>query len=102
MRIINKALLIPAMLLLATGAVWASKDHDEARRLKEAGAILPLEQVLAKAREAHSGGRVIEAELEHKRGRYIYEIKLVDEQDRVLKLKYDARSGELIKRERER
>lgn len=102
MRILVKTLLVAALGLLAAATASADEGHDEARRLKEAGAILPLEQVLAKARAAYPAGRVIEAELERERGRYIYEIKLVDEQGRVRELKYDARSGEWIQRERER
>lgn len=98
----DKIQWIAVLWPLTAAAAWAQGiDHDEARRLKEAGSILPLEQVLDRARAAHPGARVIEAELERERGRYLYELKLVDDEGRVRKLKFDARSGEPIERKRQ-
>jgi uncharacterized membrane protein YkoI len=88
-------------LLAGAGAGFAFEDHDEAKKLKDAGAILPLEQVLAQARRDRPG-RVVETELEKKEKRYVYEIKIVDEQGVVHELKYDAASGRQLKEERER
>ena len=94
-------MLVAVVLLAGAGAGFAFEDHDEAKKLKDAGAILPLEQVLAQARRDRPG-RVVETELEKKDKRYVYEIKIVDEQGVVHKLKYDAASGELLKEKRER
>lgn len=41
-------------------------------------------------------GQVLEVELERDDGRWIYEIKLLQAGGRLLKLKLDARSGELL------
>jgi uncharacterized membrane protein YkoI len=92
-------LLIAAPLALASAGLVAS-DHDDAKRLKEAGDIQPLEQILAKARAAKPG-RVIETELERKAERYVYEIEIVDNAGVVWELKFDAKSGELLKSESE-
>ena len=95
------AALIAAVLLAGSGAGFAFEDHDEAKKLKDAGTILPLEQVLRQARRDRPG-RVVETELEKKDKRYVYEIKIVDEQGVVHKLEYDAASGRQLKEKEER
>jgi uncharacterized membrane protein YkoI len=87
-----------AALLVLAGAAWSDSDQDRARALKNAGDILSLETILEKARKDQPG-RVVETELERKGERYVYEIKVVDDKGSVRKLRYDARTGELIKRE---
>lgn len=91
-------------LLLVAGLTVAmplAADHDEARKLKEAGEILPLETVLQNARALHPG-QVLEVELEDKRSGYIYEVELLDEQGRVWEMKFDAHTGELLRKKREK
>ncbi len=88
------------MLLLAAAPGVADEDHEAARRLKQAGEILPLEQVLDKAGATHPG-RVLEVELEREKGRYIYELEVLTDENIVWELKYDARSGALIETEKE-
>lgn len=70
-------------------------DHDRARHAVEAGRILPLKEILARA-EADCPGRMIEAELEDEHGRLVYELKMLTADGRVMKLHYDAGTGELI------
>lgn len=78
----------------------ADDDHEQARRLKESGQILPLEQII-KAAQAEYPGRVIEVELEDESGRFYYEVELLDEKGMVWELYFDATSGELIKRKQD-
>ncbi|VAW93855.1 hypothetical protein MNBD_GAMMA19-1854 [hydrothermal vent metagenome] len=78
----------------------SDEDHQQARRLKELGEILPLEQII-KAAKARQPGRVIEVELENKDGRHVYEVELLNARGEVWELYFDAATGELIKRERE-
>ena len=87
-----------AALLALSGVALSSSDQDKARALREAGDIVALETILEKARQDQPG-RVIETELEREGKRYVYEIKIVDDKGGVHKLKYDARTGELIKRQ---
>ena len=83
---------------LAVGAVApaSASDHDRARRAVEEGRILPLKESLARA-QAVSPGQVIEAELEDEGGIVIYEIKILTVDGRVMKLSYNAATGELLK-----
>ena len=59
-----------------------------------------MQQILERARRHHDG-KVLETELEQDRGRYIYEIELVDRQGQVWEMKFDAGSGELLKENQE-
>ncbi len=90
-----------AVLLALTEPALSDSEHDRARALKNHGDILSLETILEKARKDQPG-RVVESELERKGERYVYEIKIVDDKGGIRKLKYDARTGELIKREDKR
>jgi uncharacterized membrane protein YkoI len=74
----------------------AEREHDAVRAIKQRGDILSLDQILSKANGRHAG-RVLESELEQKDGRYVYEVELVDEQARVWEMKFDARTGEVLK-----
>lgn len=70
-------------------------DHDQARQAMEAGHILPLQTVIQRlARERP--GHLLEVELERKGTRWVYEIKLLEPNGRLVKLKLDARTGALL------
>lgn len=43
---------------------------------------------------------MLEAELEQERGRYVYDLKILDDDGVVREFEYDARSGELWSLER--
>lgn len=73
---------------------------DEVRKLKESGDIMPLEGLLKRVRQDYPG-RVIEIELDEEDGRYVYELEIVDEDGIVWEIDLDARSGELLERERD-
>lgn len=67
-------------------------DHDSARSAVERHEILPLKRVLAAVRR-QLGGRVIEVELETRRGRYYYELKLILADGRIVEVEVDAATG---------
>ena len=94
-----------ALLLLADGpAALASErhDHERARAAREAGRILPLTAILARATEAFPG-KVLEVELEDgSEGRSVYEIKILSPGGRLRELYYDAATGELVGEDRPR
>jgi uncharacterized membrane protein YkoI len=92
--------VLGATLLAVTLGVSAEDDHDRARRLRDAGDILPLETLIERAR-AERPGRILELELKEKKERILYEVELVDEQGIVWELHFDARSGELLKSEQD-
>lgn len=93
-------LLLGLALMLGQVLGWADDDHEEARRLKESGQILPLQDIIKKAQQERSG-RVIEVELEKEAGRHVYEVELLDAHGEVWEFYFDAATGELVKRERD-
>ncbi len=87
--------LIGASALITFGGgipVQASGDHDQAALLRNDGDILPLSVLLQ--RQELAGLRVLEAELERKNGRLVYELELLDESGHVDERYYDASSGQ--------
>ena len=88
------------MLLVAAGSAHADSDRlrqSEVRQLREAGKIMSIEDILGRARNAQPG-EVVEVELEREDGRLVYEVKLIDDGDRIHKLELDAASGEVLNR----
>ncbi|HRX70145.1 MAG TPA: peptidase M4 [Candidatus Competibacteraceae bacterium] len=87
-----------AALLLIVGLsrpTIAGRDHDEIRRLRNAGEILSLEIIIANHRRQHPHGQLLEAELELEEGRYVYDLKFLSQNGVVQEFEYDARTGEL-------
>lgn len=73
-------------------------DQDEVLELIKQGELLPLETLLQRHRERLQG-RLIDLELEHEEGRWIYELELIDAQGVVREYKIDARSAEWLGQE---
>ena len=92
-------LMIAVVLTTAFAAVNVladdARDHDRARRALEAGEIMPLSRILDQV-ERDNPGRVLEVELEREDDRWLYEIKLLQDGGRVLKLKVDARDAQVL------
>lgn len=91
---------LSAAVLMSVGTAHADSDRlrqSEVRQLREAGKILPMETILERARTAKPG-QIVEVELEREDGRYVYEVKLIDDDDRVHKLELDAASGDVLER----
>ena len=90
--------LVLAVGLLIPVAGFADRDHDEVRqlrRLRDAGQIQSLDAILAQHRRQYPHDQLLEAKLEVEQGRYVYDLKLLDEHGVVREFEYDARSGEL-------
>ena len=86
-----------AALLLAAPALAHDLDQNEALRLRQAGVIRPLEQLLQAALARYPDARLLEAELEEEDGRYIYEFEILTRDGAVRELELDARDGRLLK-----
>lgn len=85
------------------GAVWLSMawpseplDHDRVREAMLHGEILPLATLLARLKRLPVG-ELIGVEVENKDGRWVYELKMIDAEGRVLEWYVDARDGTLLK-----
>jgi len=75
--------------------VQAHDDYIEAKRLRDQGEIMSLEEILKNVRKSYPG-RVLEVELEDENGRIVYELEILGH-DRIVRGIYiDAKSGELL------
>ncbi len=105
MRALTAALILVAILVQPTTGLRAGdpdpdhdQDHERARRALEAGEILPLDQILEEVERRHAG-TVVELELNHQDGRWVYEVELIAPDGRLLKLLMDAKSKRLLSEE---
>lgn len=89
-----------ALLCLLT-LVRAADDHNAAKQLKDAGAIIPLAQLLATVSTTYPG-RILEVELRDTDGRRVYHVELVDTHGVVWFLQLDAIQGTLLHRQKEK
>jgi uncharacterized membrane protein YkoI len=92
-------LLTPVMMLagIVPTPTWASdNDHERARAALEAGQIRPLADILSEVEHRYIG-RVIESDLDHEDGRWVYEFKLLPPTGRIFKLEVDATSGAVLR-----
>ncbi|MBF0153061.1 MAG: peptidase [Magnetococcales bacterium] len=92
--------LLVALLAGHPIAGQADDDHEEARRLMQAGTILPLEKIVAESRKVRQG-RLLEVTLKRHHGIYIYRLEVVTQQGVVWELEFDAGNGTLLELERE-
>jgi len=83
-------------LLLGQGLAHADSDHERARAALLAGEVRPLTEVLEQVSRSHPG-QVLEVELEREGERWVYELKLLQSDRRLLKLVVDARDGKVLK-----
>ena len=93
-------MLVAVMLVSSSAAVLADEDQQQARQLREAGEVLPLQRIIATVRQQQPG-RLLEVELEQHQGRWIYEVELLATDGVVWEFEVDAASGELLRRKRE-
>lgn len=70
---------------------------EEVRQLRDAGKILPAEEILVRSRKVQPG-QVVGLELEREGGRLIYEVKLIDNANKMHKLELDAATGAVLNR----
>jgi uncharacterized membrane protein YkoI len=77
--------------------------HELARQALEQGRVLPLRAVLEKIERDYQG-QALKVEFERDDGRFIYEIRLLQSDGRMAKLKVDAVDGRVleVKRKEER
>ena len=96
MNAFRAALLFLIFLAAALPAGADDGDHERAREALRSGRALPLEAILARVR-ADFPGDILDVEFEDDDGRIVYEIKTITAEGRVLKLEYDAATGDLLR-----
>jgi len=92
--------LLAGMIVFTNNSAKADINQQTARQLLSTGQILPLEKI-TKLAKSIKPGEVLEAELERKKGIYVYEVELLDARSQVWEIKLDAKTGKLLKMERE-
>lgn len=92
---------VAALMLCVFCSLASARDlgQDEALRLRQQGAILPLEQLLQQVLQRYPGSKLLEAELEEKHDVYVYEVELLTSAGIVREIKLDASDGRLLKDE---
>lgn len=92
------ALLVLTVGVTMGGPLYADDhgDHELARQALERGQVLPLRTVLEKVEREYQG-QVLKVEFEHDDGRFIYEIRLLQNDGRMAKLYVDAMDGQVLK-----
>lgn len=86
------ALTLSSLLSLPTFAA----DHEEIRRAVDEGRAQPLSKILA-AVQARHGGRVLDVDLDRRfDGLLVYEIELLDADQRQIEIHVDAGSGAIL------
>jgi uncharacterized membrane protein YkoI len=84
-------------VILVSPLLMADNDNDRAKVLLERGQIVSLERLLANIRQ-HGDWQILELELDERDDRLIYEVELLDQQGKVHKLNYDAKTGQELTR----
>ncbi len=75
---LGNSALCGLFLLVLNGSVSARDlDQDEALRMRQAGHILPLEQLLDEALQQYPGATLLEAELEEEDDILVYEVEFL-------------------------
>ena len=93
-----------ALLLLGGSPVLRADDHDHgshelARQALEQGRVLPLRTVLEKIERDYQG-QALKVEFEQDDGRFLYKIRLLQSDGRMVKLKVDAVDGKVLETKR--
>ena len=93
------AAALAATLLFSNGVAGADSSlrQNEVRQLRESGKILPMEEILTRVHKLQPG-QVVEIELDREKGSYVYQVKVIDDKDKIHKLELDAGSGEVLRR----
>lgn len=102
MNALRRPFVLMALAVAAATAGTAAQaaershgDHDLARQALERGQVLPLRTVLEKVEREYQG-QVLKVEFEHDDGRFLYEIRLLQQDGRMAKLKIDAVDGRVL------
>lgn len=84
-----------ALVCLAVPVHADPDDHDRALLAVRQGQALSLQDLMERVPTLRQG-HMLEVELERKQGRWVYEIKSLESGGRLVRRKFDARTGELL------
>jgi len=92
-----KSVTVIGLALIAVSLAQASgdHDHDRARAALERGEVRPIGEILTSA-AAKVPGEVVEVELEREHGHWVYELKIIAPDGRMLEVLMDAATATVI------
>jgi uncharacterized membrane protein YkoI len=94
-RSIISMMLVVAGTAVCVGGVYADskgREQDMVRQAVERGEIKPLADILATVRNKLPG-EVVKVEIEQKRDRWFYELRVLDARGRLFEVYIDAQTG---------
>ena len=89
-------LTLAAALSTTVLPAMADNDHNRARAAVQSGQILPLKAVLDRLERDHPG-QVLEIELDEEKGRWVYEVRLLQADGKLVKLELDAATADVLR-----
>lgn len=95
--VLRNVFLFTALVAMPAGghASEIHPSHEVVRTAVERGDILALEVVLSRVREKLPG-QITRTEIEIKKGRWLYEFRIVDATGRISKAYVDAKTAEVV------
>lgn len=97
------ALLCTCTVGLGSAVASDTPDHERARHAVVRGEVLPLKSIMEHLERLRPGGHILEVELEQNGSGWVYEIKQLEPGGQLVKLKLNAKTGEVLEsRERKR
>ncbi|WP_286885160.1 PepSY domain-containing protein [Pseudomonas sp. UBA7456] len=101
MKTLTALFTAAALSLGATAAFAKDVQPDEVVKLVNDKTIKSLDELKKAAIAKHPGSAVKDSELEDEYGRYVYKVELRDPQNVEWDVAFDAKTGELLKDERD-
>ena len=98
-RAATTVLFVVITTFVTTPLTHAGGDHDRARSALMSGEIMALKALLERLETDHPG-QVLEVELDQERDRWVYKVKVLQSDGRLLRLDVDAASGAVLKERR--
>ena len=89
-------LVLAALLFTLPAAAQLTEDYKDARRLVDAGIILPLDVIIMQARRTGMTGRVLDVSFLTLKGRYIYVVNVLDNNGDIHEVVFDASNGDVL------
>jgi uncharacterized membrane protein YkoI len=98
---VTLALLLAAGTLAVAGEAFADEKEKKGKAELASATKVTIDQAVTTASEKVSG-KVIEAELEHKHNKLVWEVEVVTSENKVMEVHIDAESGAVIDVEEEK
>jgi uncharacterized membrane protein YkoI len=94
-------LLLAAGTLVVAGAAYADEKEKKGKAEMAAAAKVTIEEAIKTASDKVAG-KVIEAELEHKHNKLVWEVEVLTAENKVMEVHIDADTGAVIDVEEEK